>query len=254
MSLREAAVNDDNSVLDNLRFPGLDYSQQDLYVDSEGRKANYPHYYKKSEEKLAKHQKKLSKMQMGSNNYNKELKKIQNLHKKIANQRKDFLWKQAAQLSSENDVIVVEDIDLRTMGQALTLGKNLHDNGFGMFRTMLQQKLEAKGSVLVKIDRFFPSSKTCHCCGYVNSEVVLGVSEWTCPVCGAHHDRDENAAIVIRDEGKHIFLQFYRNWIEADQQSRNKAAALSAARKSKKGSKTKDSDTKVYPMSRTFSF
>ena len=122
---------------ENLTFLGLDYSQNDFYVDSNGKKANYPHYYKKSEEKLGKLQARLAKKQKGSSNYTKLQAKIQKLHAKIKNQRNDFLQQESTRLVRKYDVIAVEDIDLQAMGRALKLGKNLHDNGFGMFRTML---------------------------------------------------------------------------------------------------------------------
>jgi putative transposase len=207
MNLRTAVLNDDKEVLDSLSYLGLDYSQDDFYVDNEGRKANYPHYYRKSEEKLAKLQHELSKMEKDSNNYKKQQNKIARLHKKIRNQRKDFVTKKAVSLAREYDVVIVEDINLRAMGECLKLGKNLHDNGFGMFRNVLSRKLEEKGSVLVKIDKWYPSTQTCHCCGYVNKETKdLAVRAWDCPECGMHHDRDVNAAINIRDEGMRIAL------------------------------------------------
>ena len=232
-SIYDAACTNDSAVIDKLKFIGLDYSQQNFYVDSEGRKANYPHYYRKSEEKLARLQRQLSHMQKDSQNYKKQLKKIQALHKKIANQRKDFVNQEAAYLSRDYDVVAVEDLDLRAMGGALTLGKNLHDNGFGMFRTQLDHKLEAKGSLLVKVSRSFPSTKRCHCCGFVNKDVVLGVTEWVCPNCGEFHDRDENAAINICNEGRRIFPVYCQNRLAEQQTARNKAAALSEGRKNK---------------------
>ncbi len=189
-------------IVDKLNILGLDYSQKDFYVDSEGRKANYPHYYRKAEERLAECQRQLSRMQKGSKNYLKKLNQLRKLSLHIAQQRKDFLHKLSRKLVDAYDVIVVEDIDLRAMGEALSLGKNLHDNGFGMFRDMLAYKLKDKGSMLIKIDRMYPSTKMCHDCGAVNPEVTLGISEWDCPSCGVHHDRDYNAALNIRDCGK----------------------------------------------------
>ncbi len=233
MTFRDAAVNGDTSILEHLDIFGLDYSQPDFYVDSEGRKANYPHYYRKSEEKLAKLQKKLSRMQKGSHHYEETLAKIQKLHRKIANQRKDFVEQESCYLAKSYDAVAVEDIDLRAMGGALSLGKKLHDNGFGMFRAALQRKLNAKGSVLVKVDRYFASTKTCSCCGYVNKEVKLGVSEWDCPECGAHHFRDPNAAINIRNEGKRVFLEYFAHTIEEEANAQKRAAALSAGRRKK---------------------
>lgn len=233
MSLREAAQADDTSVLDGLAFLGLDYSNPDFYVDSEGRKANYPSYYRKSEEKLAKLQHALARMEKDSANYNRQMAKIRKLHVKIKNQRRDFLQKLSTELVRTYDVIVVEDIDLRAMGGALSLGKNLHDNGFGMFRNMVSYKLDRKGSVLVKVARKFPSTKKCGNCGYINKEVILGVKEWDCPACGTHHLRDENAARNIRDEGKRIFLSYFREQMKEQADAAARSANLKAARKRK---------------------
>ena len=234
MDLRMAALSGDASILDKLSMIGLDYSQPDFYVDSEGRKANYPHYYRKSEENLARLQRQLSRMKKDSSNYRKKLAEIQRLHTKIRNQRLDFVRKEAAWLSSAYDVVAVEDIDLRSMGQALSLGKNLHDNGFGLFRDILARKLEAKGSVLVKVDRWYASTKTCSCCGTKNQDVKLGVSRWTCPSCGAEHARDINAAVNIREEGRRIFLDYFADWIKEDDAARERAASLQMARRKKK--------------------
>ena len=242
-TLRKAALSHDETIIPRLRFLGLDYSQPDFYVDSEGRTANYPHYYKKSEMKLARMQRRLSHMQGGqkdaedSKNYARQRERIKRLHVKIKNQRKDFVCKEAKKLADQYDVIVVEDIDLRGMGSALKLGKNLHDNGFGLFRVKLAHKLEQKGAVLVKIDKWYPSTKTCGCCGYVNPDVTLGVSAWTCPQCHTEHMRDVNAAVNIREKGKRQFLDYFRLWLEEDEKAKNRAATLSAARKNKKQKK-----------------
>ena len=233
MSLREAAGSGDTSKLDRLTFLGLDYSQPDFYVDSAGRKANYPHWYRKSEGKVAKIQRKLSRMQKGSKNYENTLMRIRKLHTKIRNQRRDFLQKRSTELIRQYDVIVVEDINLRAMGGALTLGKNLHDNGFGMFRNMLSYKLERKGSVLVKVAWNYPSTKTCHTCGFVNPKVVLGISEWDCPQCGAHHLRDVNAAKNIEEEGRRIFLSYFREWLDEKALSEERAQKRQNGRKNK---------------------
>ena len=233
-SLREAAIADDSSILNKLKFIGLDYSQSNFYVDSKGGKANYPYYYRNSEDKLARLQRQLSRMEKGSHNYDKKLMDIKRLHKKTRDQRNDFANKQASSLAKEYDVVVVEDLNLHAMAQALSIGKNLHDNGFGMFRTKLARKLEEKGSVLVKIDKWFPSSKTCHCCGEYNENVILGVSEWVCPHCGTIHDRDENAAINIEMQGIKTFLEYFRNWLEEDEKARKRAKNRQNGRKKKK--------------------
>lgn len=219
-ALQEAAMN--GSLLEGITFLGLDYSQQDFYVDSEGRKANYPKYYRKSEERLALFQRKLSHKEKDSRNYRKLLKRIRKLHTKIRNQRKDFQQKESTLLVSGYDVIVVEDLDLRGMGGALSLGKNIHDNGFGMFRKMLAYKLQRKGSCLVKVDRCFPSSKTCSCCGHVLDSLELSDRTYTCPVCGMTMDRDVNAAVNIREEGKRIFPDYLNKVLLEEQKAKRK--------------------------------
>ena len=233
-AIKEAVINNDKSFVESLSFLGLDYSQKHFYVDSNGEKANYPFYYRQMEEKLAKAQRKLSRMEYGSNNYYKQKKKVDKIHKKIRNQRLDYINKEVYFLASKYDVIVVEDIDLRAMGSCLSLGKNLHDIGFGTFRTKLMSKLEEKGSVLVKIDRFYPSTKTCHRCGYINTDIDLSTTEWDCPDCGEHHDRDENAAINIREEGIRIFIDYYKAYLEEKEKAENKSQARKKARKKKK--------------------
>lgn len=180
---------------------GLDYSQSAFYVDSEGRKANYPHYYRKAEEKLKKEQRKLSRKIKGSNNWNKQKQKVSKLHQKVVNQRVDWLHKQSYHLANKYDAVCVEDLNLRALGQTLKLAKNQQDNGFGMFRNFLQYKLEERGKQFVKIDKWYASSKTCHICGYKKEDLQLADRVWDCPVCAAHHDRDQNAAINIKEVG-----------------------------------------------------
>jgi putative transposase len=237
MTLRDAAEAGDKNVLSQLRFLGLDYSQGDFFVDSEGRKANYPHFYKKAEERLAKLQRELSHMEKGSKNYEEQKLRVAKLHAKIKNQRRDFLQKLSTDLVRHYDVIVVEDINLRGMAGGLKLGKNLHDNGFGMFRVMLAYKLEQKGSVLVKTDKWFASTKLCSSCGYKNTDIELDTKEWVCPVCGELHGRDENAAVNICSEGKRIFFEYMKTWIEEDKLAKEKADKRKAGRK-KKNKKT----------------
>lgn len=183
------------------KFLGLDYSQNDFYVSSENEKANYPHYYKELENKLIKEQRKLSRMELKSNNWWKQKKVISKLHEKIANQRKDWLHKKSLELVEKFDVICFEDIDLRNMAQYLFLGKRLHDNGFGLFRNFVKYKLEDRGKYFIKVDKWYPSSKTCNECGYEYKELELSEREWICPCCQTKHDRDYNAAKNIRDEG-----------------------------------------------------
>lgn len=187
--------------LDKSKSIGLDYSSHDFYVDNQNRNPeNFQHLYRNSECRLAKEQRKLSRMKLHSANYEKQKIKVAKIHEKIKNQRKDFIEKESMKLANLYDIVCIEDIDLQNIAQSLRLGKSTNDNGFGMFRTRLQQKLEYQGKKLVKIDKWFPSSKICRFCGCINSELKLSDRMWTCG-CGQLISRDENAAINILNEG-----------------------------------------------------
>ncbi len=186
-------------------FLGLDFSMHELYIDSNGNGSEYPRYYRQAEKKLAKEQRKLSLMQKGSNNRNKQRIKVAKLHEKVANQRKDFLHKQSRQITNAYDCVCIEDLDMKAMSQSLNFGKSVSDNGWGMFTSFLKYKLEEQGKKLVKIDKFFASSQICSVCGYKNEETKkLFVRAWDCPQCATHHNRDVNAAINIRNEGMRL--------------------------------------------------
>ena len=139
-------------------------------------------------------------MVRGSGNYKKHKRKVAVEHERVANCRKDWLHKKSRELADKWDIVCVEDINMRAMAGSLKLGKSTNDNGFGMFRAFLAYKLAERGKTLVKIDRWFPSSKMCHVCGAINKNLALGDREWDCE-CGEHHTRDVNAAINIRNVG-----------------------------------------------------
>lgn len=184
---------------------GLDYASHSFYVDSQGREADYPKFYHKTQDKLAREQSKLANMKYGSNNYSKQKIRIARVHEHIANQRKDWIHKLSTRLADEYDIVCVEDINMQNIAKSLKLGKSTNDNGFGMFRDILSYKLFDKGKALVKIDKWFPSSKLCRHCGTVNSELKLSDRVWMCS-CGAVINRDENAAINIMNEGLRILF------------------------------------------------
>jgi len=194
------------AVLDTNNFIGLDMDMKHFYTDSNGIRAEYPRYYRQMLDKLKKEQRKLSKCKLGSNNRNKQRCKIAKIYEKITNQRKDFLHKLSNQITNDYDGICIETLNMQLMSQCLHLGKSVSDNGWGMFTTFLKYKLEWKGKPLIKIDKWYPSSKTCHHCGYVNSKLTLSDREWICESCGETIDRDWNAAENIRDEGIRTFI------------------------------------------------
>src|SRR5574344_487719 len=186
--------------LDKNKALGLDYASHSFYVDSQNREADYPKFYRNVQKKLAKEQRKSSLMKYSSNNYYKQKLRVAKLHEHISNQRKDWMHKLSTQLANEYDYICVEDINMQNIAQSLKLGKSTNDNGFGMFRVILNYKLEDRGKKLIKIDKWFPSSKMCRFCGNVNKELTLDDRVWTC-ICGEVINRDENAAINILNEG-----------------------------------------------------
>lgn len=180
---------------------GLDFSMKELYVTSEGTSAEYPRYYRQAQDKLKRAQKKLTKCQKDSNNRNKQRIKVAKLHEKVMHQRKDFLHKKSRQITNAADVVCIEDLNMKGMSQALNFGKSVSDNGFGMFVRMLDYKLKENGKQLVKVGKWYPSSKTCSHCGNVKDTLALSERTYKCNSCGTVIDRDINASINIKKEG-----------------------------------------------------
>ena len=187
-------------------FLGLDFSMKELFVSSDKKSAGYPRYYRQSLEKLKREQRKLSLCQKGSKNRNKQRIKVAKIHEKVTKQRKDFLHKQSKQIANAVDVVCIEDLNMKGMSQALNFGKSVMDNGFGMFVFMLKYKLMEQGKQLVKIDKWFPSSKRCSVCGEVKKTLLLSERIYNCEFCGMILDRDYNASINIRNEGIRILM------------------------------------------------
>lgn len=183
---------------------GLDYSSKSLYIDSEAVSAKYPRFYRKSEAKLKKAQRKLSKRKKGGKNRDKQRQKVAKLYEKVANQRKDFLHKLSRQITNAYTAIAIEDLNMRDMAKCLHLAKSTNDNSFGMLKTFLAYKLAEQGKQLVTIDKWYPSSKLCHVCNHKNEKLTLADRAWTCENCGTELDRDINAAINIKNEGCRI--------------------------------------------------
>ncbi|TDQ37695.1 putative transposase [Aureibacillus halotolerans] len=175
---------------------GLDFAMNGLFVDSEGEKANYPRFYRQTLAKLAKEQRKLSRKKKGSSNGHKQRIRVATIHEKVANQRKNFLHHKSKELASTYDAVVIEDLDMKGMSQALRFGKSIADNGWGMFTSFLQYKLNEQGKHLIKIDKWYPSTKTCSSCGDTQP-MPLGIKTYVCS-CGLHLARDYNAALNIK--------------------------------------------------------
>ena len=181
---------------------GIDLGIKDLLITSDGEKFDNIHATKKYEEKLAKEQRKLSHKEKGSKNWNKQRIKVARIHEKIHNTRINNLHKISHKLISENQVIVSENLAVSNMVKNHNLAKVISDCGWYELTRQLSYKAEWNDRQYIKIDRFYASSQTCNCCGYVNSETKdLSVRRWICPKCGTIHDRDINAAKNILHEG-----------------------------------------------------
>ena len=185
------------------RYLGIDYAMDGLAVLSDGTRADYPKYYRQSQEKLAREQRRLSHCEQGSRNYEKQKRRVAKVHEKVRNQRRDFLHKFSRELAEAYDVIGVEDIDMRAMSRGMHFGRSVMDNGFGMLRNFLAYKLAEHGGKLVKVDRWFASSKQCSCCGRVKEKLALNERIYVCS-CGNVMDRDVNAAVNIKKEAMRL--------------------------------------------------
>ena len=180
---------------------GLDLGIKDFIVDSNGNRYENKHFYKNQEKKLKKLQKQFSKKQKGSNNRNKLRIKLSKVHEKIKNQRQNYLHQITSKLVNENQIICIEDLNVNGMMQNHKLSKSIQELSLFEFRRQLEYKCKWYGRQLIVIDRFYPSSKTCHNCGYIYKDLKLSEREWICPHCGKLIDRDYNASLNILDEG-----------------------------------------------------
>lgn len=205
-------------VADKTNAIGLDYASDGLYVDSNGNTGTNHKYYRESHNKLAKAQRKLSRMQgskkheVKSNNYIKQLRKVNKIHRHIANQRLDNLHKISTEIANQYDVVCVESLNMKAMSnKGFGNGKATLDNGYGMLLSMLEYKLSDRNKYLIKVDKWFPSSQICHCCGMLHPEMKnLAIRKMTCD-CGLTISRDQNAAINILKEGLRLLTEVARN-------------------------------------------
>lgn len=186
---------------------GLDLGIKDFIVDSNGNRYQNKQFYKNQEKKLKKLNKQLSKKQKGSNNRNKLRIKIAKVYEKITNQRNTYLHQITSKLVNENQVICIEDLNVKGMLQNHKLVKSLQELSLFEFRRQLEYKCKWYGRDLIIIDMFYPSSKTCYNCGYIYKDLKLNEREWICPQCGNIIDRDYNASLNILNEGLKLLIQ-----------------------------------------------
>lgn len=181
---------------------GIDVGVKEFLVDSNGNSVPNPKTYKKYFRKLARAQRKMSRKIKGSKNREKQRIKVALAYEKAVNIRTDFLHKVTTTLANENQVVCVEDLNVKGMMKNHKLARAIAEVSWSVFFRMLQYKMTDRKGILVKIPRFYASSQTCNNCGYKNPEVKnLAVREWDCPECGTHHNRDANAAINILNKG-----------------------------------------------------
>ena len=183
---------------------GIDLGIKDFVITSDGKKFENKHFFKTDEQKLKKLQRQLSKKRNGSNNFHKQCKRIANAFEHITNKKENYIHYVVNELLSSYDIIYMEDLTVNGMLKNHHIAKAIQDVGFFKFKEILKSKANANDKQVVLIDKFYPSSKTCSCCGYKNNDLKLSDRNWQCPNCGANHDRDFNAAKNILREGKRI--------------------------------------------------
>jgi putative transposase len=200
---------------DNLKVVGLDMSLQHFCVSSDPSDdaiTKYIREYRKEEKRIARLQRRMSrrkstvekevdgeKKKTEGSNHRKARLRLARKSERISRRRREFCIKMARYFAMKYDVVCIEDINMQAMSRSLHLGKSVMDLGWGMLRRWLEYECEKYDTVVYKVDKWYPSSKTCHCCGHVNKDLKLSDREWVCPHCGATIDRDRNAAMNLRD-------------------------------------------------------
>ena len=183
---------------------GIDLGVKDFVITSDGLVYENKHFFKTQEKKIKKLQRQLSKKVKGSNNRNKTRIRLAKVFEHLTNQKEQYIHYVVNDLLQYYDIVFMEDLNVRGMLKNHKLAKAIQEVGFYRFKEVLSDKAFNNGKKVIFIDRFYPSSKTCHNCGYINKELKLNDREWICPQCGTQHDRDINAAINILEEGERI--------------------------------------------------
>lgn len=178
---------------------GIDIGLSHFAILSDGTKIENPRHLKNSIERLGVLQRRMRNKKKGSANTKKAYRRIALLHERVADQRQDFLHKITSKLTDENQVLCVEDLNIRGMVKNRRLSRAISDAGWGTFGTMLRYKAERKGVTVLTVPMFQASTKPCSCCRQANNYLTLADREWDCDFCGTHHDRDVNAAINIKE-------------------------------------------------------
>ena len=179
------------------RSVGIDLGIKDVIATSDGWKSGNPKHLRKPLDRLALEQRCLSRKVKGSGKYHKQRRRVARVHSRIRDQRRDFLHQLTTRLVKRYDVIYCESLAVRNMVRNHSLALSISDAGWGTLVGMLEYKAELYGKTVVKVDRWFPSTKTCSACGHVVESLPLSVRSWTCPACEASHDRDVNASVNI---------------------------------------------------------
>lgn len=183
---------------------GIDLGVKDFAITSDGEVFENKHLFKKQERKLKRLQRQLSKKKKGSNNRNKQRIRIARVFERITNQKECYIHSIVNELLTYYDTIYIEDLNVSGMLKNHNLAKSIQEVGFSRFKSVLQSKALANDKQVILIDRFYPSSKTCSCCGYKKKDLKLSDRFWICPDCNTNHDRDINAARNILIEGQRI--------------------------------------------------
>lgn len=184
------------------KVTGIDLGLSHFAIESNGRKTANPRFVKRAEKNLIRKQRQLSRKAKGSANRAKARLLVAKCHEKAANARADFQHKLSRTLVDENQAVIVETLKSANMMKNRKLAKYIADASWHSFVVKLEYKMKEQGKHLVKLDQWYASSKTCHCCGYKMEEMPLSVRKWNCSLCGMRDiDRDVNAALNIRDKG-----------------------------------------------------